>query len=391
MNTKRISVTSTLAVSDRQQSPTSVAVNTAGPKILLVGEYQWFWYQEACALALEQLGCTVTRFGWLDDFRYWPKGRTEPAFHSYLHRLQYGLRKGPVVSRINRRLLQQATAADPDIVWFYNVNHIAADTVRKLRTILPNAVFAQYSNDNPFTSQMRRGFWTNYLQSIPHFDLHFSYRSSNLADLKSHGAKDCHLLRSYFIPDEDFPEPEQAIPDRFRCDVVFAGHYEDDGRLGMLESIARAGYRLNIFGGGWSAALAQLDSGSPLRDLFPIQPATGRDYRFAICGAKVALCFLSTLNQDTYTRRNFQIPAMKTAMLSQYTDDLASLFEPDKEAAYFSSRDELLEKLRLLMSNERYRATLAEAGYARVSNDGHDVQARMKAALGIMQGKVVSG
>lgn len=384
-------MTLALKVTDRRNQPRRLDGKLANKKILLVGDYQWFWYQEACARAFEKLGCTVIRFGWFDDFRYWSEGRTEPVFHSYFHRLQYGFRTGPIVSRINRRLIELAKEADPGIVWFYNVNHISPKTVRKLRVLLPNALFAQYSNDNPFTTQARRGFWKNYLQSIPLFDLHFYYRSSNLTDLKSHGAKDCYLLRSYFIPDEDFPEPEQEIPDRFRCDAVFAGHYEDDGRLEVLESIARAGYRLNIFGGGWSAAMARLDSESPLRDMLPIQPATGRDYRFAICGAKVALCFLSTLNQDTYTRRNFQIPAMKTAMLSQYTDDLASLFEPDEEAAYFSSQDELLKKLCLLTRNERHRASLAEAGYARVSNDGHDVHTRMKTALRIMQGKFLSG
>ncbi len=85
-------------------------------------------------------------------------------------------------------------------------------------------------------------------------------------------------------------------------------------------------------------------------------------------GAKVALCFLSTLNQDTYTRRNFQIPAMKTAMLCQYTDDLASLFKPDLEAVYFSSKVELLNKLKILIFDEHLRKSLSRSRISKITS-----------------------
>ncbi len=168
------------------------------------------------------------------------------------------------------------------------------------------------------------------------------------------------------------------IEPKFFCDVVFAGHYENDGRVEALESICKAGYKLNLYGGGWNAALPKLSLDSPLRALYPVQPATGRDYNQALCGAKVALCFLSTLNQDTYTRRSFQIPAMRIAVLSQRTEDLSSLFIEGKEIAFFSNTAELLDKLRHLLADDAARQRMAEAGYARVYRDGHEVTPRMK-------------
>jgi Uncharacterized protein conserved in bacteria len=145
----------------------------------------------------------------------------------------------------------------------------------------------------------------------------------------------------------------------------------------ILEAICEAGFRLNLFGGGWDAALPKLRSDSPLRAKYPVSPATKADYRYAICGAKVALCFLSTLNRDTYTRRSFQIPAMKVAMLSQYTDDLATLFEPNREAVFFRDQRELLDKLARLLGDEAWRQSVAEAGYAKVYAAGHDVGSRV--------------
>jgi len=355
------------------------------PKILLVGDYSWPWYQEACARALEQQGCKVIRFSWFDDFRYRADSHPEPVYHSIYHRVQYRYKRGPVAWRINRRLIEVAEASRPDIVWFYNVQLITPATVRQLRKRLPNATFCQYANDNPFSGAAKAGLWRNYLASIPLFDLHFTYRHSNIADYQSRGAKQVHLLRSYFIPEDDHPVEALEIPERFRCDVVFAGHYEDDGRVEMLEAICQAGFSLNIFGGGWNAALARLADDSPLRSKYPIMPATGADYRFAICGAKVALCFLSTLNHDTYTRRSFQIPAMRQAMLSQYTDDLASLFVPDQEVAYFSDRQTLLEQLARLIADPENRQLMADAGYERVYAGGHDVSSRMQEWLEVVR------
>ncbi len=351
------------------------------PTILLVGEYMWPWYQEACAHALESLGCRVVRFGWFDDFRHWLPTRSEPAYNSIFHRIQYRIRSGPTVWRVSQRLLKITAQVKPDIVWFYNVSLISPRVVRRLRASLPDGIFCQYSNDNPFSKTAKPGLWWNYLASIKYFNMHFAFRHSNIDDYERCGAQSIHLLRSYFIPEQDYPVAQGEIPVRFKCDVVFAGHYEDDGRVEMLEAICHAGYQLNLFGGGWDAALHKLNVDSPLRAKFPISPVTKADYRYAICGAKVALCFLSTLNHDTYTRRSFQIPAMEVAMLSQYTDDLATLYKPDTEAVFFRDQQELIAKLAQLLEDTAWRQSVAKAGYVKVYEAGHDVNSRMKAWL----------
>jgi spore maturation protein CgeB len=70
-------------------------------------------------------------------------------------------------------------------------------------------------------------------------------------------------------------------------------------------------------------------------------------------------------------------------MLSQYTDDLASLFIPDIEATFFRNKAELLQKLKALIADEKRLSAIAEAGFKRVHNDGHDVNARMRSMVDI--------
>lgn len=354
-------------------------------KVLLVGEYAWPWYQEACAKALESLDCQVVRFGWLERFKKWLPNKTEPIYRSFLHRLQYRFLAGPTVRGVNRDLIKLAVREKPDVVWFYNVQYIYPATVRSLRKRLPDAVFCQYVNDNPFSPSARQSMWRHCIASIPFFDLHYIFRKENANDFLSHGAKIIHLLRAYFIREFDYPIHSEEIEPNFRCDVVFAGHYEDDGRLEALESVCRAGYKLRLYGGGWDSALPDLTLDSPLRALYPIQPATGRNYNQALCGAKVALCFLSTLNQDTYTTRCFQIPAMKVAMLSQRTDDLSGMFIEGEEVAFFSNTTELIDNLRYLLADDTARQRIAEGGYSRVYRDGHEVTSRMRQWLHSVQ------
>lgn len=349
------------------------------PKILLVGDFAWPWYQEACALSLEHHGCIVTRFGWVSDFNRWVSAI--PVYRSIFHRIQFRLRSGPVVWGINRRLIKAAVEQNPDIVWFYNATLISPKVVREMRVLLPNAVFCQYSNDNPFSKTAGYGFWSHYLKSSKYFDLHFAFRHRNLADYQRLGASHVHLFQAYCIREDEYPVPADQIPAKFKCDVVFAGHYENDGRVNMLEAICEAGYTLNLFGGGWDSALKQLRPDSPLRDKYPVMPAMKEDYRYAICGAKVALCFLSAANEDNYTRRSFQIPAMKTAMLSQHTDYLEAIYQPDIEAVFFKNKTEMLEKLRILVENDKKRQEIADAGYQKVYSAGHDVNSRIKVFL----------
>jgi hypothetical protein len=351
------------------------------PCVLVVGDWQWPWYQEACSAALESLGCRVLRFGWNDRFKRWVPGRSEPEFRSWWLCLQSRAQSGPAVWQLHRDLVLMAVQGRPDVIFFYNVQLIDPATVRTLKAAVPGAVLCQYANDNPFSARAVPGLWRNFLRSIPEFHLHFAYRRSNLEEFRKRGAREVHLLRSYFIPEDDFPIAEGDRDQRFECDVVFAGHYENDGRLAALEAVMRAGFRLKLFGGGWSAALPRLAEESPLRALYPISPVTGADYRQAICGAKTALCFLSSLNCDTYTRRNFQIPAMGVAMLSQRTADLAGLFAEDREACFFESTDELLQKLKRLVADKEYRGRIAAAGRERVWSGAHHVAGRMRQLL----------
>ena len=353
-------------------------------RILMAGEGYWPWYQEACAKALRSLGHVVRDFSWFGYFAARPDERAEALPISLSARIQNRLKFGPRMTSLNRALLEEVLAFRPDVLFVYNGTNVFRDTLVEIQARHPNTFLVQYCNDNPFGKGSSRLLWRHLIHAIPAYDLHFVYRHQNIEDFRRAGARAVELLRSYYIPETNHRVSLSPEDDRFLCDVVFAGHYEDDDRAEYLEAICRAGYRLNLFGGGWGAAPKRLHPSSPSRGLYPIRPAVGEDYLKALCGARIALCFLSKLNRDTYTRRNFEIPATGTFMLSEYTEDLASLFKEGWEAAFFRTKPEFMEKIAYYLRHDSEREAIAQRGYERLARDGHDVVSRMRQALGFI-------
>jgi len=112
--------------------------------------------------------------------------------------------------------------------------------------------------------------------------------------------------------------------------------------------------------------------------LLPVRLVWGDDYNRALSGAKIALCFFSKLNRDTYTRRCFEIPATNTLLLSEYSDDLASIYREGIDAVFFRTKDEMIIKIQKYLGDYQLRSTVAASGFQRVYAEGHDVISRMK-------------
>jgi spore maturation protein CgeB len=65
-------------------------------------------------------------------------------------------------------------------------------------------------------------------------------------------------------------------------------------------------------------------------------------------------------------------------MLSEFSEDLAGLYLEGKEAEYFRSKGEMIEKIKKYLNDSVARKSLAAAGLQRVTRDGHDVLSRMR-------------
>jgi len=343
--------------------------------VLLAGDWHSELHEEVVLNALTQLGHTVCGFKWHEYFKR-GGGVTAPVRH-VLQRFENKYLAGPILNRLQKDFLAMAQAFGPDMIFIYRGTHIGVDTLRRLRNFLPQCVLVGYNNDNPFAPDQPAYLWRHFIKALPAYDLVLAYRHENINDYLQRGARRVELLRSWFVPERNHPvDLTQEERRSYECDVVFVGHYEADLRVEYLEEIVRQGIRLRLFGPGydWDPVIEK----SPwLRGLRPVKLVWGEDYNRALCGAKIALCFFSKLNRDTYTRRCFEIPATGTFLLSEFSQDMTSLYKPGEEAEFFKDRDELLKKIHAYLRSDERRTKVAAAGRARVVADRHDVVSRM--------------
>ena len=343
-------------------------------RILIAGDWHSEIHEEAVFIAFEKLGHKVLKFPWC---QYFISKKGSNSLSVIYLKVQAKYMFGLPVRRLNYDLIHKVAEEKPDILFVYRGSHIYSKTLRKVRQISPNTRLLGYNNDDPFSPQYPKWKWRHFLDGVPYYDVVFAYRVHNLNELKSIGAKQVKLLRSWFIKEKNFSIHSTSVAPKYNSDIIFIGHYENDSRLECLEEIMKRGWKLKIYGHdyGWGPVLQKSNL---LSKFLPIKNLWGDDYNKALSASKISLCFLSKLNRDTYTRRCFEIPASGSMLLAEYTDDLASMFKPDQEAVFFSSPEELTEKLEFYLNNEELRFKVAQAGLKRVHDDGHDVVSRME-------------
>lgn len=346
-------------------------------KILMVADgHGGEAHEKAYGKAFDEMGHDVNYFTWKEYFHHYPYAENYETDENWLksiyYRLQNKTKFGPAVCKLNKDLVQKCKQHKYDLVFIYRGTHIYAKTIKTIQQT--GAKVFGYNNDDPFSNVYRSYFWRHYRKCIPYYEHIFYYRHKNKEDYENVGYKNISLLRASYIEERNFIIQDTS-KSPFNCDVIFVGHFERDGRDLALLNLLKAGVNLQIYGTTWQQS-EHYEQIVKLLD-HEIYGLYGTEYNLALNSAKIALVFLSKINNDTYTRRCFEIPAAGTCMLAEYTDDLAhNLYEENKEAVYFKNHDELKDKINELLNNEKLLNNIAKSGHKKVKTAGHEVRNR---------------
>jgi hypothetical protein len=333
-------------------------------KVLVVGDYISLIHEDAICSAFEANQLEVESFKFN---KYFTSGN---ALKTKFNNFQIKFTIGPTISKINNDLYNLISSNHYDFVFFYRPRIIQESVLKFIST---RSIIYFYNNDDPFSALYNRFFWSKYFKGLKYCKHIFYYRHKNNLDYNKIGYSNVTLLRSYFIKSINFPLAKSK-----QYDVVFIGHYENDGRDIYLKYLLDNGISLKIYGPEWHRSSYYKYF---IQRIGEIKSLNLIDYNIVLNSSKIALVFLSTLNSDTYTRRCFEIPATKAFMLATYTDDLAGLFIPGKEADFFESKEELLNKVNFYLQNSAKREEIAYNGYKKVLSDFHEVSYRVKIIL----------
>jgi hypothetical protein len=324
--------------------------------------------------ALERLGHQVIPF---NAYEYLPH-------NPLLRKIVFRLSAGPSVNRLNHDLLRVAEFEKPDLLWTDKLLWMRPKTLDRLRAM--GIATVSYMIDNPFGPRQDPG-WRLYMKDIPHYDLHVVQRDKNIADYRSHGARDVIKIQTAYEPTIHFPPPAGWTDRNRNRDVSFIGTPYDD-RAATLDNLSKLnGFQVAISGNSrsWERAL----SPEAFTRLYREGELYQQQYREAIWRSKINLSFITRSNQDEFVHKSFEIAGCGGFLLAERSDGHLQRFREGEEAVFFSTYDECVEKISRYLPDEAARTRIAAAGQARALRDGyhndHQVSLIVERAAKIVQ------
>lgn len=290
---------------------------------------------------------------------------------------QRRLQRGSVIDLINQRVLAAARAFRPNLVWAEKQEYLEVATLAELRKL--GCRLVHFTPDPYFSLPWKRTALMD--QAMGQFDVLIYCKAYERRDYEGLGRPIVYMPLGY---SDEVHRPVASNDPHWACDVGFLGGWEPR-REHMLRSVATSSARLKIWGYAWDFLQ---DGHWTLRRQIVLKQLAGKDnfrircdpllaaayqggevysddYAKALSGAYIGLGFLRKVCPDQHTTRTFEIPACGSMLLADRTDEHQGFFDEGKEAEFFSSSDELLDKLDFYSSNERARMRVAAAGLTR--------------------------
>lgn len=307
--------------------------------------------------------------------------------------MQRRLGRGSAVRQINLQVLAMAQDFRPQLVWAEKQEYLSLETLAVLKSL--GARLAHFTPDPYFSLDWKRTRAMD--RAIGGFDILIYCKAYERDDYAALGKPLVYMPLGYC---DEVHRPLPSDDPQWSCATGFLGGWEPR-REHMMHAVASSGVDMQIRGGAWDflhdgrwtlrrhIVLGQLAGNEPFRiHRDPVIAAAhrggevyGDDYARALTGARIGLGFLRKVCDDQHTTRTFEIPACGSMLLADRTDEHRTFFEEGREAEFFSSEDELVDKTQFFSRNEAARSAIAAAGRARCETGRYAYIYRLGEAL----------
>jgi len=326
--------------------------------------------------SLERQSNSCKRFMTLKKMGYEVEGiDIDPyIFGTIWMRFHFHLYVGPGIIRLNNAVKEKVSSFNPDLIWVDNKPYLKKYTLQYIKKINSQVKIVNVITDDPFGRYHYA--WRFIYHTFKWYDVHFVQREINISELKKHGAKRVETCFRSFDPSFHIhmPNSDELLP--YKTEVGFIGSYEVE-REDYIAYLVENGISVSITGDGWPNG----KHWSMLKKYYKGPSVYGDEYIKTINGMNIALHFLRKANRDQQDSRTFEIPACGTFMLAERSHLHSNFFEEGKEADFFTSKEELLDKVKIYVKDTEKRNSIAAAGFKRSFKSGYDHKSRLKKVI----------
>lgn len=313
-------------------------------KILIIGQtLEVGRTEEVYGRGFSNHGCEVKHFSWQE---------AEPSLisNSLGYKVAWRVAWQLLARSANQKLIEFANQFQPDLTFVVSPNLVQPSSIKALQR---HGLVFVFFTDNPLDQHhTHSNSWIQ--QGLPLWDIVFIWSQRLATQLSNKGVK--KAIFHPFCSDVKHHYPQKQTNSLY--DVSFIGNWDASRkREQYLKAISN--YRLGVWGSNYWVTHCR----ETVLKNFCNGMCTYEEIPKVLGSAKMGLNILRPQNELGHNIRTFEIPASGTLMLSERSQELLSLFEEDREAVYFSSPDELKQKVEYLLQNESLIESIAKAGY----------------------------
>jgi spore maturation protein CgeB len=249
-------------------------------------------------------------------------------------------------AQMEKVLLAQIEDFRPELVLNQDIFHADTSFMRRIKSIGNPILIGQVGIE-----PSRGEDWTVY-------DLMISQLPATVKAFRTLGVRS-EVNHLAFEPSVLHALPEASA---LHVDVSFVGTVSVDHRqrIALLEAVAKR-HDLKL----WGNLPRSLPASSPLHRCFQGE-VWGADMYQVLRRSRITLnSHIDLAGRQAGNMRLFEATGVGAFLLTDYKDNLDTLFEPDREVAAWRSIDDCLAAIRRALTDENGRAAIARAGQAR--------------------------
>lgn len=278
-----------------------------------------------------------------------------------------------IYSKVNQELIKYCTREKPTIVWVFKGVEIYPETLCKLKKL--GIVLVSYNPDHPFIRTSISHGGKNIPESVPYFDLHFSYSRDLAAKISAEYKIPSVLLPFGFeLSQQDFDTLNHTAETNKVC---FIGN-PDTERVHLIKNIASTGLEIDIYGPGFlkESQITGLKNVNVFREVYALE------YWKKIRQYRVQLNFFRPHNIGSHNQRTFEVPGVGGILLSPVSEEQKSYFAENREMFFYKDINDLAKVANEIcsMSDEEIES-IRSAARQRSILSGYSYKERAKIAF----------
>lgn len=268
------------------------------------------------------------------------------------------------INEVHSRFESVATESRFDIILVIKGYNISRERLERIRHS-EEVVLCNWNPDNPYQVRSEKQLSSNYFDTLPAYDIVFSWGEFLREPLRKDGADDVRHLPFAYDPELHYPAESC---DKYDCEVAFLGHYSAK-REQYLKEIVDFDFQLR--GNMWRWKCFDWS----LRRRYQ-GPALGYpEYTQAMVSADIVINIVADHNLPEHNMRTFEAPASGSMMITTHSKGQQRFFPEDNACAMYHDPSDLRDVVAQYLEDDEERKAIAARGRERVED--HTYEARM--------------